>query len=84
MIKKLVSSIDSLPHAKNIITQLILKIKLTHYLPSLLACPGMHDHTHLRQLINICCFHGSPVTSKNSISYLIPFVRYCNLKNPAF
>ena len=41
----------------NVITQLILKIKLTRYSSSLWAFRG-----------NICCFHGPLVTSKNSTS----------------
>ena len=52
----------------NFITQLILKIKLPHYSASLWACPGMPDHTHLKQPTNICCFHGLQITSKNSAS----------------
>ena len=31
----------------NFITDLIVEIKLTHYLLSLWACPGMSDHTNL-------------------------------------
>ena len=68
----------------NFITQLILEIKLTHYLSSLLASPGMYDHTDLRQPTNICCCHGSLVRFKNSTSYLNLFVKYSSLKNPAF
>ena len=68
----------------NFITQLILDIKLNHYLLSFWACRGMSDHTHLKQPTNICCFHGPLVTSKNSASYLNLFVRYSSLKNPAF
>ena len=48
----------------NFITQIILEIKLTHkYLSSLSACPGIPDHTYVKQETNICCFHGSLVTS---------------------
>ena len=59
----------------NFITQLILKIKLTHYLSSLWACPTMSYHAHLKQPTNICCFHGPLVISKNSTStYLWDFL----------
>ena len=68
----------------NIITQIILEIKLTHYLSSLWACPGMPNNTHLKQPSNICCFHGLLVTFKNSNLNLNIFVRYSSLKNPAF
>ena len=68
----------------NFITQLILDIKLNHYLLSFWEFWGMSDHTHLKQPTNICCFHGPLVTSKNSASYLNLFVRYSSLKNPAF
>ena len=37
----------------NFITQLILEIKLTHYLLSLWACSGIPEHTHLKQPTNI-------------------------------
>ena len=37
-----------------------------------------------QQPTNILCFVGPLVISKNLISYLKFFVRYCNLKNPAF
>ena len=57
------------------ITQLILKIKLTHYLPSLWACPSMPYHTNLKQPTNICFFHGLLVISKSSTStYLRDFL----------
>ena len=68
----------------NFITKLILAIKLNHYSSSLWACPGMLDHTLLKQPTNICCFHGPLVTSKTSTLYLNLFVRYSSLKNPAF
>ena len=68
----------------NFITQLILEIKLAHYLSSLWLSPGMPDHTHLRQPINICYFRGPLVRSENSSSYLNLFVRYSSLMNPAF
>ena len=67
----------------NFITQVILEIKLAHYLSSIWACPGLSNHTHLKQPTNTCCFHGSLLTSKNSTAYLNFFVRYCSLKNPA-
>ena len=60
----------------NFIIQLIHEIKLNHYLPSLWACSGMLDHTHLKPPTNICCFHRLLFTSKNSTSYLNLFVRY--------
>ena len=66
------------------ITQLILEIKLTHYLSSVWANPGMLDHTLLRQPTNICCFHGPLFRPKNSTSYFNLFVRCSSLKNPAF
>ena len=69
----------------NFITQLIVKIKQTHYLSSLWPCLGMLDHTHLKQSTNICCFHGPLITSKLSTSHLKLLVRYSSLlKNPAF
>ena len=68
----------------NFITQLILEIKLTHYSPSLLGCPGLSDHTQLKQPTNTCCFHGPIVTSKSLILYFKLFLRYCILKNPSF
>ena len=40
--------------------------------------------THLKQAPNICWFHGPLVTSQNLTSYLNLFLRYSNLKNPAF
>ena len=67
----------------NFITQLILEIKLTHYLLSLWACSGMPEHTHLKQLTNTYCFLGPLSISKNSTLYLKLFVKYCGLKNPA-
>ena len=33
----------------NFITQLILEIKMTHYLLSPGACSGVPEHTHLKQ-----------------------------------
>ena len=66
------------------ITQLILEIKLTHYLLSLWACSGMPEHTHLKQPTNTRCFLGPLIISKNSTLCLNFFVRYCGLKNPAF
>ena len=68
----------------NFITQLILEIKLTHYLLSLWACSGILEHTHLNQLTNIQCFFGPLIMSKNSSSYVKFFLRYCGLKNPVF
>ena len=68
----------------NFIIQSIPEIKLTNYLSSLWASPGMPDDTHMRQPTNICYFHGPPVRSKNSASYLNLLVRYFSLKNPAF
>ena len=44
----------------NLITQLILEIKLTHFLSSLFACPGMPDHTYLKQSTNICMVSALP------------------------
>ena len=67
----------------NFITQLILEIKLTHYLSPLCACPGMHYHTHLKQPTNVFWFHGSLVTFRILTSYLNLFVRYSSLKNSA-
>ena len=67
----------------NFITQLILEIKLTHYLLSLWACSGIPEHTHLKQWTNTWCFLGPLIISKNSTSYLEFFVRYYGLKNPA-
>ena len=58
MIEKNCYFFDSLPHAKNFITQLILKAKLTDYLSSLWTYSGMPDYTHLKQPTNICCIHG--------------------------
>ena len=68
----------------NFITQVILDIKLMHYLPSLWAFPVMPDNTHLKQPTNIVCFYGTLVASKNLTSYLNLLVRCCSLKNPAF
>ena len=81
-LKKIVTSTDSLPHAKNFITQPVLKIKLTHYSPSLWACLGMPDHTHLKHPTNICCIKDlSSHIQKFNFNL---FVRYSSLKNPAF
>ena len=82
-----VTSVASLPHAKNqlyLLTQCIPEIKLTHYLLSIWACSGMPQHNHLKQPTNTLCFLGPLIISKNSTSYLKFFVRYCGLKNPAF
>ena len=70
----------------NFITQLILEIKMTHYLLLLWAyCYNdFRYRTHLKQPTSICCFHRPLVKSKNSTSYLNLFVRYCSLKNIAF
>ena len=61
----------------NVITQLILEIKLTHYLSSLSAYPDMPDHTHLT------CVAFMELLSHAKIQlyiYLNLFVRYCSLK----
>ena len=68
----------------NFITQLILDIKVTHYLSSLWACLDMPDYIYLKQPTNVCCFYGTLVTSKNSSSYLNLFVWYCTPYNSAF
>ena len=68
----------------NFITQLILEIKLSHYLLSLWACSDMPEHTLLKQPNNVKCFFGPLIITKNSTSYVKFFVRYCGLKNPAF
>ena len=70
----------------NFITQLILEIKMTHYLLLLWACRyiNFRYHTHLKQPTIICCFDRPLVICKNSTSYLNLFVRYCSLKYLAF
>ena len=70
----------------NFITQLILEIKITYYLLLLWAYFYIDFcyRTHLKQQINICCFHRPLVISRNLTSYLNLFVRYCRLRNLAF
>ena len=70
----------------NFITQLILGIKMTHYLLLLWACCYVNSRylIHLKQPTNISCFHRPLVISKNSTWYPNLFVRYCSLKDPAF
>ena len=68
----------------NFLTQLILEVKLTHYLLSFWECLVVPEHTHLKQPTNIYCFFGPLVISKNSSSYLKFFVRHCGLMNPVF
>ena len=56
----------------NFITQLILEIKLVYYILSLWSYPGMSDHTHLKQLNNVCCVMDSSHIQKfNLITQLI-------------
>ena len=68
----------------NFLTQLILEVKLTHYLLSFWECLAVPEHTHLKQPTNIYCFFGPLIISKNSSSYLKFFVRHCGLMNPVF
>ena len=67
-----------------VIAQLILEMKLTHYLVQLWTCPGMPHRRLFEMTESICCFNVCLTTYKHSTSYLYSFVRHCNLKNPVF
>ena len=68
--------------------QLVLEIKLTHYLSSLGACPGEPYHTHLKWptlLVATMDVSSRTKIQRSLKNYrLSPIVRYCSLKNPAF
>ena len=68
----------------NFITQVILDMKLTHYLLSFEHVEACLTTPTLSSQLIFVAFVEPLVTSKNSTSYLNLFVRNSSLKNPLF